>query len=203
MRSNAGSATYGCGYLRPGAINRAGLLPSQPRLTENGTACRHVPQLPCRTKRNRSAFMTSRSGFRLQYIVGSSFLYGIVDGIRPPDGLQCTPAHAASYATGLHKLTQSRPICFRVPSVPSSCDGKVSCALRTVSGDGIGQVNMLLCLLPAGTNHPGLLVVRQRDTVTGNRCHRPDAAGHITTPRSPSKRIRSPVPTRMVSECTV
>ena len=27
LRSNAGSATYGCGYLRPGAINRAGLSP--------------------------------------------------------------------------------------------------------------------------------------------------------------------------------
>lgn len=27
LRSKAGSATYGCGYLRPGAINRAGLSP--------------------------------------------------------------------------------------------------------------------------------------------------------------------------------
>ena len=39
---------------------------------------------------------------------------------------------------------------------------------------------MLLCPLLAGANHPGLLSVRQRDTVTGNRCHRPDAVGHIT-----------------------
>ena len=39
---------------------------------------------------------------------------------------------------------------------------------------------MLLCPLLSGANHPGLLSVRQRDTVTGNRCHRPDAVGHIT-----------------------
>lgn len=55
-----------------------------------------------------------------------------------------------------------------------------TCPLRTVGGDGIGQVNMLLCPLLTGANHPGLLSVRQRDTVTGNRCHRPDAVGHIT-----------------------
>ncbi|SQV03102.1 Uncharacterised protein [Escherichia coli] len=40
---------------------------------------------------------------------------------------------------------------------------------------------MLLCPHLGGANHPGLLSARQRDTVTGNRCHRPDAVGHITT----------------------
>src|SRR5699024_11458187 len=39
---------------------------------------------------------------------------------------------------------------------------------------------MLPCPFLAGANHPGLLAVRQRDTVTENRCHRPDAVGHIT-----------------------
>ena len=31
--------------------------------------------------------------------------------------------------------------------------------LRTVGSDGIGQVNMLLCPLLTGANHPGLLSV--------------------------------------------
>ncbi|SJA36338.1 Uncharacterised protein [Shigella sonnei] len=39
---------------------------------------------------------------------------------------------------------------------------------------------MLLCPLLTGANHTGLLTVRKCDTVTGNRCHRPDAVGHIT-----------------------
>ena len=71
--------------------------------------------------------------------------------------------------------------------------------LRTVGGDGIGRQYVALPA-PDRANHPGLLSVRQRDTVTGNRCHRPDAVGHITAlPVTFVKRIRSPVPTRMVS----
>ena len=56
--------------------------PGQPRLTENGTACRHVPQFPCRTEQPLCIHDLPVSPW-LKHIVGCSFLYGIVNGIRP------------------------------------------------------------------------------------------------------------------------
>ncbi|CNU91434.1 Uncharacterised protein [Salmonella enterica subsp. enterica serovar Bovismorbificans] len=61
LRSNAGSATYGCGYLRPGAIKRARLSPcASPALRSTAR-----PTATSRSSRavlnRRSAFIISRS----------------------------------------------------------------------------------------------------------------------------------------------
>ncbi len=56
--------------------------PGQSRLTKNGTACRHVPQLPRRTEQPL-CIHDLPVRFRFKHIVGCSFLYSIVNGIRP------------------------------------------------------------------------------------------------------------------------
>ena len=59
-------------------------------------------------------------------------------------------------------------------------DGEGSLALRTVGGDGISRQYVALPA-PDWRRITRICCPSDSDTVTGNRCHRPDAVGHITS----------------------